>query len=75
MQYNTVALKRLSGKSIPKTNQILPPKFDGCAGESGDKVSWLVEDWAITARPNLELMPHDQYFRVDQHPLQPAPQK
>ena len=31
--HNTVALKSLSGKIIPKSNLTFSPEFDGCAGK------------------------------------------
>ena len=53
-----------------KTNLTSLPEFDDRAGEPGDKASWSVEDWAIKDRPYLELVPHNQHFQTDQHPLQ-----
>ena len=45
--HKIVILKCLSGKTTPKTNLTSLPGLDVCAGEPGDKASWLVEDWAI----------------------------
>ena len=63
---HTVVLNSLAGKIITKTNLTLSLECDGCAGEPGDKASWLVEDWgwAIKAVPYLELILHNQHFQV-----------
>ena len=61
--HNTVALKILSGKINSKTNLTLLPEFDCCAGEPGDKASWLVVHEAeLSAGPYLELVPYNQHF-------------
>ena len=52
--------KSLPGKTTPMQDKsnLITRIIGGRAGESGDKASWLVDDWAMKDGPYLELVPH-----------------